>query len=92
MFAQTYHSVSVFETPVKDFSSSNLPFRQNQLVKFEISTLSPAGKKFISLFWAELKATIQFLPKLFKARQCHKMKLLCQFFAQAIYVLDKTNQ
>ena len=37
-------------------------------------------------------ATIQILLKLFISLQCEDSKLLCQFFAQAIYLLDKTNQ
>ena len=43
-------------------------------------------------FWrAELKTRSHFSPKLFTALHCQDRKLLCQFLAQAIDLLDKLN-
>ena len=41
---------------------------------------------------AELEIRREFPPKFSMAFWCQDRKLLCQFFAQAIYLLDKTNQ
>ena len=39
----------------------------------------------------ELKTRSQFSAILFMALQCQNRKVLCQVFAQAIYLLAKTN-
>ena len=41
-------------------------------------------------FWTELETNSQFFPKLAMTLQCHKMKLLAQFLAQPMYLLEKT--
>ena len=46
----------------------------------------------IFLGGAELENKIQIVLKLFIALQCQDNKMLFQFFAQAIYLLDKTNR
>ena len=61
-FAETFHSPSLSrqETDVSIFLSINLSFRQNQLMKFKISTFSPAQTNFTTkisylLDWFYLK-------------------------------------
>ena len=61
-------------------------------MKFEILTFLPAQRKFTQFFCAELETRVQILLKLSTALYCQDRKLLCQFFAQAIYLLDKSNQ
>ena len=87
VFAQTCHgpSVSQNETLWKFLV-------QAIYLLDKILTLSSAGKKFNNFLGAYLETTIQFLPKLFMALQCHKIQLLWKFMFQAICLLDKTNQ
>ena len=67
-------------------------FRRNQPKKFEILTFSAVQRNFPFFCQAESETTIQILLKLSTALHCQERKLLCQFFAQAIYLLEKSNQ
>ena len=58
----------------------------------KIPPFSPGRKKFTNFWGADFETMIQFLPELFLALQCHKIKLLLKFLVQAICLLDKTNQ
>ena len=80
------------QTVLSVFCPSNLSFTQNQPIKFEILVFSPAPRNFTSFGWAELETTIQILLKLFTVLHCQDRKLMCPFFPQEIYLLDKTNQ
>ena len=93
-FDETFHSSSLSgeETVVSIFSSGNLSFRENQPMKFEILTFSPAGRKFTQFFCAKLKTRSYILLKLSTAPYCQDRNLLCQFFVQSIYLWDKRNQ
>ena len=70
-----------------------------KMVKFLGAGEKVENSNFIGLFClkkpnlggTELETRSQFSPKLFMALQCQNKKLLCQFFAQAIYLLAKTN-
>ena len=70
-----------------------------KMVKFLGAGEKVKNSNFIGLFClkkpnlggTELETRSQFSPKLFMALQCQNRKLLCQFFAQAIYLLAKTN-
>ena len=61
-------------------------------MKFEILTFLSAQRKLTQFFCAELETKVKILLKLSTALYCQDRKLLCQFFAQAIYLLDKSNQ
>ena len=45
--------------------------------------------KFADFFWPELETSRHFFPKLSMAIQCHKMKVLREFLAEPIYLLEK---
>ena len=95
VFPQTFDgpSVSQHETPATVFGWTNVPFRQNNPIKFEISTFWLAGTKlgefFSGLNW---KPGVSFTPNFLWAFQCHKMKLLPQFLVEPMYLSEKTKR
>ena len=76
--------------PIKLTQKSWNFFEQARRPKFQISLVCFIFKKS-NFEGTELKTRRQFSPKLFMALQCQNRKLLCQYFAQAIYFLAKTN-
>ena len=94
-YPQTFDgpSVSQHQTPATVFGWTNVLFRQNNPIKFEISTFWLAGTKlgefFSGLNW---KPGVSFTPNFLWAFQCHKIKLLPQFLVEPMYLLEKTKR
>ena len=85
--------MSQHETPATVFGWTNVPFRQNKAIKFEIFTSWLTGTKlrefFSGLNW---KSGVSFTPNFLWAFQCLKMKPLLQFLVEPMYLLEKTRR
>ena len=94
IFPQYFHGplVSQGETPTTVLHWTNVPFKQNNHIKFELSTFWLAWTKLAQFFLGWIGNQVSVFHQTFHGLQCHKMKLIPQFLAEPIYLLDKTNR